>query len=156
MKVLFLPFFLSSSHHSSPSFVTFCTGWTCTCSLSACPLYSNEDSLASTACIPAFILGSELQRQACVAAQGGKGSLPQWFIWTFPLFEMASQRLCMINVTTLIYTVLPRVPAEYLKTRNFSECPWAGPGVFDWQSVCYSAFSIIYVMSCTQVNTPPK
>lgn len=112
--------------------------------------------LARTTCIPAFILGSEVQQQECMEAQGGKRILPQWFIWTFPLFEMASQRPCMINVTTFIYTVLPKFPAEFVKPRNFSECPWAGLGIlyFDWQSASYSTFPNVRVMSCTQVNTP--
>lgn len=76
-----------------------------------------------TACIPAFILASEVQQQTCMAAQGGKGSLPQWIIWTFPLFEMASQRPCMINVSTLIYTVLSSWIFE-----NFSWMPMGRSG----------------------------
>lgn len=132
-----------------------CTVWTCDSSLSVCPPYSNEGWEGWP---QAFILASEVQQQACMEAQGGKGSLPQWFIWTFPPFEMASQGPCMINVTTLIYSVLDRVPAEYLKTRNFSERLWAGLGIswFDWKSACYWTFPIVHVdlISCTQVNTP--
>lgn len=76
------------------------------------------------------------------------GVPPSDFIWTFPLFEMASQGPCMINVTTLIYTVLRRVPAEYLKIENFSERLWAGLGTlwFDWQSACCSTFPPVRVM----------
>lgn len=147
-----LPSFPPLSSHSFVAPLHRLNVWQLTVSVSA--LFKWR--LASTACILAFILGSQVQQRACMEAQGGKGSLPQWFIWTFPLFEMASQRPCMINVTTLTYTVLHRVPAEYLKTRNFSECPWAGLGMlwFDWQSACYSTFAIVHVMSRTQVKTP--
>lgn len=133
----------------SPSFVVYCANSRVTVHC----LFKWR--LAWTSCIPAFILGSKVQQQECMEAQGGKRILPQWFIWTFPLFEMASQRPCMINVTTFIYTVLPKFPAEFLKPRNFSECPWAGLGIlyFDWQSACYSTFPIVHVMSGTRVNT---
>lgn len=37
-------------------------------------------------------------------------------------FEMASQKPCMINVTTLADIVVPKAPAEYLKYRGFLFC----------------------------------
>lgn len=93
-------------------------------------------------------------RSTAEGMHGGAGSPPVIHL-NFPsVFEMASQRPCMINVTTLTHTVLPRVPAEYLKTRNFSKSPQAGLGMFDWQSAYYSTFPIVPVMSCTQVNKP--
>lgn len=53
--------------------------------------------------------------------------------------------LMSAHLYTLFY------PAEYLKT--FRECPWAGLGMFDWQSACYSTFPIVHVMPRTQVST---
>lgn len=85
---------------------------------------------------------------AAVALQ----ALPKRLIWTFP-------RLWN-GVTEVLHdqchhsrTVLPRVPAECLKGRNFSS-PRAVMRLFDWQSACYSTSPIVPVMSGTQVNKP--
>lgn len=77
---------------------------------------------------PAFILGSVVHRQACAQTLSGLFEL-------FLPFEMASQRPCMINVTTLAHIVVPKAPAEYLKHRGFLFCFFLNPLSF----VCQSA-----------------
>ena len=103
VQQVFFPSVLPLISSSSP-FVPFSHMWQLCCQ--HVHFKWRPASYTAYPCIPAFILASEVQQQTCMAAQGGKGSLPQWIIWTFPLCEMASQRPCMINVSTLIYTVL--------------------------------------------------
>lgn len=85
---------------------------------------------------------------AAVALQ----ALPQRLIWTFPVFEMASQRSCTISVTTLA-RFCPECRRKAWKRGNFSS-PRAVLRLFDWQSACYSTSPIVPVMSGTQVNKP--
>lgn len=88
------------------------------------------------ACIPAFSLGLQ-----AAGMHGGRGCPPVIHLNFSSVFEMASQRPCMINVTTLTCTVLPRVPTEYLKTGNFRK----PTGL--WSKDIWLAISLLFKLS---------
>lgn len=93
------------------------------------------------ACIPAFNLGSR-----AAGMHGGRGCPPVIHLNFSSVFEMASQRPCMINVTTLTCTVLPRVPTEYLKTRNI----WKPTGLRSED--VWLAISLLFKLSNCRCN----
>lgn len=114
--------------------------------------------LACRLCVSCLHFGL---RSAVAGVRADTGSPPVVHLNFSSLFEMASQRPCMINVTTLTHIVLPKAPREYVKPRNFllfyffkktKQKKPHGLGVVDCQSALYSTFPIVPVMSCTQTN----